>query len=75
MTGSHKHPTVRVAPTVDERQLDLALASIYACATRHSTITSDSVEARPTHAGSRGWRERLEARRNRAGEARAHTRL
>jgi hypothetical protein len=63
MTSSGKQPTVRVEPTVYERQLDLALASIHACATRHST-TSYSVEARPADAGSRGWRERLQARRS-----------
>ena len=56
MTSSDKQATVY------ERQLDLALASIHACATRSST-KSHSV-ARPADAGSRGWRERLQARRS-----------
>ena len=45
MTSSDKQATVY------ERQLDLALASIHACATRHSTTSSSvEAEARPADA-------------------------
>ena len=35
-----KHPSVRVAPTVGERQLDLALASIHACAAQQGSAAN-----------------------------------